>query len=177
MTTCASRAKLIRKSFCSRKEIRSSLASSQAEWVEKRLQHQLDTVLGTGWPSSIEMGRRLRMARVARVCPLCPGMHVGDERQYVFECPAFDDIRRGFQQLFDDSHGHHFLRNMDSCMAVPSLLLQTRQPSARCSLSLLREVTMLSSSANRPPAKPQCIEASKSDTLASHISSRPATCI
>ena len=31
----------------------------------------------------IEMGRRLRMARVARVCPLCPGMHVGDERHYV----------------------------------------------------------------------------------------------
>ena len=29
----------------------------------------------------IEMGRSLRMARVARVCPLCPGMHVGDERQ------------------------------------------------------------------------------------------------
>ena len=49
----------------------------------------------------IEMGRRLRMARVACVCPLCPGMHVGDERHYVFECPAFDDIRRGFQHLFD----------------------------------------------------------------------------
>ena len=44
----------------------------------------------------IEMGRRLRMARAARVCPLCPGMHVGDERHCVFECLAFDDIRRGF---------------------------------------------------------------------------------
>ena len=38
----------------------------------------------------IEMGRGLRMARVARVCPLCPGVHVGDERYYVHECPAFD---------------------------------------------------------------------------------------
>ena len=45
------------------------------------------------------------MARVARVCPLCPAMHVGDERHHVFECPAFDDIRRGFQHLLDDSHG------------------------------------------------------------------------
>ena len=51
------------------------------------------------------MGRRLRMARLARVCPLCPGMHVGDERHYVFECPAFGDIRHGFQHRFDDSHG------------------------------------------------------------------------
>ena len=47
----------------------------------------------------IEMGRRLRMARVARDCPLCPGMHVGDARHYVFECPAFDDIRRGFLMI------------------------------------------------------------------------------
>ena len=31
------------------------------------------------------------MARGASVCPLCQGMHVGDERYYVFECPAFDD--------------------------------------------------------------------------------------
>ena len=58
----------------------------------------------------IQMGRRLRMARVARICPLCPGMYVGDERHYVFECPAFDDIRRGFQHLFDDSHGPGAMR-------------------------------------------------------------------
>ena len=47
----------------------------------------------------IEMGRRLRMARIAHVCPLCPGMHVGDERHYVLECTPFDNIRRGFQLL------------------------------------------------------------------------------
>ena len=46
-------------------------------------------------------GRWLLMAWVARVCPLCPGKHVGDQRQYVFECPAFDDIHRGFRHLFD----------------------------------------------------------------------------
>ena len=39
------------------------------------------------------------MARVARVCP---GMHVGDERHNVVECRAFNDIRCGFQRLFDD---------------------------------------------------------------------------
>ena len=58
----------------------------------------------------IEMGRRpptpgLCMAQVARICPVCPGMHAGDERHYLLESPAFDDIRRGFQHLFDDSHG------------------------------------------------------------------------
>ena len=58
----------------------------------------------------IEMGRRLRMARVARVYPLCPGMRVGDERHYVLECPAFDDIRRGFQHLFDDTVRARLLR-------------------------------------------------------------------
>ena len=73
----------------------------------------------------IEMGKRLRMARVARVCPLCPGMHVGDERHYVFECPAFDDIRRGFQQLFGDSHGAMRLLMWHPCQKdVASCLLQ-----------------------------------------------------
>ena len=28
--------------------------------------------------------------------PLYPGMHVDDERHYVFECPAFNDVCRGF---------------------------------------------------------------------------------
>ena len=32
----------------------------------------------------MEMGWRLRMAWVAGVCPLCPGMHVGDERHLFF---------------------------------------------------------------------------------------------
>ena len=52
----------------------------------------------------IEMGRRLHMARVGRICLLCPGMHVGDERHYVFKGPAFDAIRCGFQHLLDGSH-------------------------------------------------------------------------
>ena len=76
----------------------------------------------------IEMGRRLRMAQVARVCPLCPGMHVGDERHYVFECPAFDDIRRGFQHLFDDSRGpmrrlmwHPCQKDVASCLLARHL--------------------------------------------------------
>ena len=40
------------------------------------------------------------MTRVARVCP---GMHVGDESHYVFECPAFDDVHCGSQHLYN--HG------------------------------------------------------------------------
>ena len=50
----------------------------------------------------VEMGRRLRMARV---CPLCPGMHVGNERLYVFDCPSFDDICVRHCRLLNDSHG------------------------------------------------------------------------
>ena len=70
----------------------------------------------------IKMSRRLRMARVARVCP---GMHVGDERHHVFECPAFDDIRRGFQHLFDDSRGAMRLLMWHPCQKdVASCLLQ-----------------------------------------------------
>ena len=71
------------------------------------------------------------MARDARVCPLCPGMHVGDERHYVLECPAFGDIRyirRGFQHLFDDSHGAMRLLMWHPCQKdlkdVASYLLQ-----------------------------------------------------
>ena len=45
----------------------------------------------------IEMGRRIRMALVARVCPLCPGMHVDDERHCVLERPASGDICQGFR--------------------------------------------------------------------------------
>ena len=50
-----------------------------------------------------EMGRRLRMAQGARICPFCPDMHVGDERRHVFERPACDDICCGFQHLLDDA--------------------------------------------------------------------------
>ena len=63
------------------------------------------------------------MARVARVCFLCPAMHVGDERHYVFECPALGDIRLGFQHLFEDSHGdmrlfvwHPYQKDVASCL-------------------------------------------------------------
>ena len=65
------------------------------------------------------------MARVARVCPLCPGMHVGDERHYALECPAFDDIHRGFQHLSYDSHGAMPLLMWHPCQKdVASCLLQ-----------------------------------------------------
>ena len=65
------------------------------------------------------------MAWIARVCPLCPGMHVGDERHDDFECPAIDDIRDGFQQRFDDSHGAMRLLIGHPCQKdVASCLLQ-----------------------------------------------------
>ena len=50
----------------------------------------------------IEMGRRSHMTCVACVCT---GMHLGDERQNAFECPAVEDIRGRHSRLFDDSHG------------------------------------------------------------------------
>ena len=38
---------------------------------------------------------------------LCPGMHVGDERHNVFDCPgaSFDNIRIRHSRLLYDSHG------------------------------------------------------------------------
>ena len=58
-------------------------------------------------------------------CRLFAGIHVGDERHDVFECPAFDDIRHGFQHLFDDSHGAMRLLMWHPCQKdVASCLLQ-----------------------------------------------------
>ena len=48
----------------------------------------------------VEMGRRDGHARVARVCPLCSGGHVGDERHLVFECPALQPVRRMHADLY-----------------------------------------------------------------------------
>ena len=43
----------------------------------------------------------------------------------LFECPAFDDIRRSFQQFFDDSHGAMRLLMWHPCQKdVASCLLQ-----------------------------------------------------
>ena len=53
----------------------------------------------------VEIGQRLRMARVACICPLCQGMHVGDERHCALDCRLFDDIRVRHSRLFDNSHG------------------------------------------------------------------------
>ena len=73
----------------------------------------------------VEMGRRLRMARVARVCLLCLGMHVGDERHYVFDCPSFHDICIRHSRLFDDSYGAmRLLMWHASQKGVASCLLQ-----------------------------------------------------
>ena len=53
------------------------------------------------------LARSLQVVRVCSTCSLCPGMHVGVGRHCVRECPVFHDIRhdRGFQHVFDDSHG------------------------------------------------------------------------
>ena len=69
--------------------------------------HRLLPLLLSAHTLPIDLGRRLRMARVndiARIYPLCLGMHmhVGDERHYVFECPAVDDVLHGFQHLLYD---------------------------------------------------------------------------
>ena len=52
----------------------------------------------------VEMGRRLCIPQVARTCPLCLGMHVGDQRHYGLHCPLLGDIRNPHSRLFDDSH-------------------------------------------------------------------------
>ena len=67
----------------------------------------------------------LSLALSLSLSPSCPGMHVGDESHCVFECPAFADIRRGFQSIFDDSHGAMRLFMWHPCQKdVASCLLQ-----------------------------------------------------
>ena len=44
----------------------------------------------------------LSLALSLSLSPSCLGMHVGDERHYVIECLAFEDICRSFQHLFGD---------------------------------------------------------------------------
>ena len=65
----------------------------------------------------VEMGKMVRMAQVASLCPLCPGMHVGDEWHYGLECPAFDDTRCGIFLMIvtgpcDSSCGTHASRRL-----------------------------------------------------------------
>lgn len=51
------------------------------------------------------MGRCLRTAHddIGHICPLCPGMHLGDERHGFAYCPSLGDICHS--RLFDGSHG------------------------------------------------------------------------
>lgn len=51
----------------------------------------------------IEQGRRGAVPRAMRVCPHCPGHSPGDERHLVFECPAFEHIRRQYAHVFQDA--------------------------------------------------------------------------
>ena len=74
----------------------------------------------------VEMGQR--MAPVARICPLCTGVHVGDERHSVSDCPSFDDIRIRHSRLFDDSYGamrlfmwHPHQKGVASCFLLQVL--------------------------------------------------------
>ena len=52
----------------------------------------------------VEQGRRDKIPRAMRVCPHCPGHHVGDERHLVFECPVFGHIRRQYSRIYTDAH-------------------------------------------------------------------------
>ena len=79
----------------------------------------------------IEMGRL--MARVARVCLLCLGMHLGDEKHYVFECPTVENIRRRHFRLFDNSH-----RTMRLFTGDPN-----QKSFASCLLQILDEIDEL----------------------------------
>ena len=73
----------------------------------------------------VEMGRRGGLARVARVCPACTGGHVGDERHLVFECPAFQHVRRRHAGLYTDARStmRLFMWHRDQ-KGVASCLLQ-----------------------------------------------------
>ena len=55
----------------------------------------------------VERGRFVRpaLARHMRFCTCCNTQAVGDERHYVFDCPAFQGIRADYDALFQESAG------------------------------------------------------------------------
>ena len=73
----------------------------------------------------IEQGRRAKLPRAMRFCPLCPGHHVGDERRLVFECPALQHIRQHYADIYSDAHStmRLFMWHKDQ-KAVASCLLR-----------------------------------------------------
>ena len=50
---------------------------------------------------AIETGRWHGTPRLQRLCHRCTQGALDDERHLVFECPAFEDLRREHRQLFD----------------------------------------------------------------------------
>ena len=71
----------------------------------------------------IEQGRRAKLPRAMRFCPLCPGHHVGDERHLVFECPALQHIRQHYAGIYSDARStmrlfmwHKDQKAMASCL-------------------------------------------------------------
>ena len=51
------------------------------------------------WACSRALGRQLHMAWVAHVCPLCPGMRLGDGRHSVIQYPTVEDIHGRLDSL------------------------------------------------------------------------------
>jgi hypothetical protein len=41
----------------------------------------------------VETGRWSNEAQNTRLCPVCSSGAVEDEKQFIFECPSYDDIR------------------------------------------------------------------------------------
>ena len=59
-----------------------------------------------GWPSSVVTGRWTDggIARAHRYCKKCMAYAV-EMRYFMMECPAYQEIRANFQEVFDDFEG------------------------------------------------------------------------
>ena len=73
------------------------------------------------------------MTCTACVCLLCRGLHLGDERHYLFDYPPVEDICRRHSRLFDDSR-----RTMRLFMWHPD-----QKGTASCLLQIIDEIDEL----------------------------------
>ena len=73
----------------------------------------------------IKQGRRgkNRVLRAMRLCPGCPGRHVGYERHLIVECSTFAQIRRAYVDICRDAHDtmrlfmwHKDQKGVSSCL-------------------------------------------------------------
>ena len=81
-----------------------------------KVKHALIRLRVGGYPLRVEMGKRHNIERAQRVCRVCGSdTHVDNLQHFLIECPAYDDIRSRWTQVFTVQaiQPEHVLNNPD----------------------------------------------------------------